>query len=555
MNDRKFTFLLDESNTPISQRIIKNICSILEKKGHRLVIKKASQHNYKEYIDSIRTKIDYCIVTNSVSMLSQFIPEINKYVFESVSSKIIFIHHDNSFRPNDQFEQVLSKIEAFVRNHDRIFHFCIEDFKVNDLRNLGLRAYKIAHATEFNNDVAINDFNYDVAFVGHLVPGNYHIPSFFKHRNISHQLALNYWQRIVDFKAKLEPSAIEYANKVLGNSIDKNKEFYAHKYCYLSDHSSAVFFFRGEVINRINYKQIDIFGGDPGYLHGGKGNIQIKKACIHYHPHTDDYSSTQNIYNKTKININITALQFDDAIINRVIDIGGAGGFLLTDYKEDLRNITSVYEEISYSSIEELNAKISYYLSNEEARIEIARAFQDDILKNCTYDKIITNILSEIRKPCTTPDILRIDLGSGPRKPKGFIGIDKSDWPGVDVIADITKRFPYPDSSVEEVRAHNIIEHLPDNIHTMNEIWRICKSGARVDIRVPSTDGRGAFQDPTHVSFWNINSFKYYSKFYHSYFELCRDYGFIGEFEILSIEQEETDEQVYQINAILKVVK
>lgn len=30
-------------------------------------------------------------------------------------------------------------------------------------------------------------------------------------------------------------------------------------------------------------------------------------------------------------------------------------------------------------------------------------------------------------------------------------------------------------------------------------------------IQVPSTDGRGAFQDPTHVSYWNENSFLYYT--------------------------------------------
>ncbi len=28
----------------------------------------------------------------------------------------------------------------------------------------------------------------------------------------------------------------------------------------------------------------------------------------------------------------------------------------------------------------------------------------------------------------------------------------------------------------------------------------------------PSTDARGAFQDPTHVSFWNSNSFWYYTR-------------------------------------------
>ena len=30
-------------------------------------------------------------------------------------------------------------------------------------------------------------------------------------------------------------------------------------------------------------------------------------------------------------------------------------------------------------------------------------------------------------------------------------------------------------------------------------------------IEVPSTDGRGAWQDPTHVSFWNEHSFWYYT--------------------------------------------
>jgi hypothetical protein len=28
----------------------------------------------------------------------------------------------------------------------------------------------------------------------------------------------------------------------------------------------------------------------------------------------------------------------------------------------------------------------------------------------------------------------------------------------------------------------------------------------------PSSDGRGAYQDPTHVSFWNPNSFWYYTR-------------------------------------------
>ncbi|WP_292702841.1 methyltransferase domain-containing protein [Nostoc sp. NMS2] len=155
----------------------------------------------------------------------------------------------------------------------------------------------------------------------------------------------------------------------------------------------------------------------------------------------------------------------------------------------------------------------------------------------------------------TQTDILRVDIGCGIHKPKDFIGVDIAPGVGVDIVADLSKEFPFPDSSVDELRAHDIIEHLYDRIHTMNEIWRVCKPGAKVDIRVPSTDGRGAFQDPTHISFWNINSFLYYCSEFPAYIELCKRYGFQGEFKAVKLEHEESPDGVIHVRAELLVVK
>ena len=44
----------------------------------------------------------------------------------------------------------------------------------------------------------------------------------------------------------------------------------------------------------------------------------------------------------------------------------------------------------------------------------------------------------------------------------------------------------------------------------MNEMWRVLCPGGQAEIAVPTTDGPGAFQDPTHVTFWNRRSFLYY---------------------------------------------
>ncbi len=150
---------------------------------------------------------------------------------------------------------------------------------------------------------------------------------------------------------------------------------------------------------------------------------------------------------------------------------------------------------------------------------------------------------------------LQIDLGCGIHKTDNFIGVDICPGPGVDIVADLSKKFPFDDNSVDEIKAHDIIEHLQDRIHTMNEIWRVCKPGAKVDIRVPSTDGRGAFQDPTHISFWNINSFLYYCSEFPAYLELCRKYGFKGEFKSVKLEHEESPGGVIHVKAELLVVK
>lgn len=150
---------------------------------------------------------------------------------------------------------------------------------------------------------------------------------------------------------------------------------------------------------------------------------------------------------------------------------------------------------------------------------------------------------------------LRVDLGCGDHKPDGFVGVDVAPGPGVDLVCDLTGRFPFETDSVAHLRAHDLIEHLPDRLHTMNEIWRVCRGGALVDLRVPSTDGRGAFQDPTHISYWNANSFFYYSVDHPAYFSLCRKYGFRGAFRIRSLSSSATPDQVVHVQVILEVVK
>jgi glycosyltransferase involved in cell wall biosynthesis len=103
----------------------------------------------------------------------------------------------------------------------------------------------------------------------------------------------------------------------------------------------------------------------------------------------------------------------------------------------------------------------------------------------------------------------KIDIGGGLFPREGYESVDVKN--GM-IIADLNKKWPFEDGEVGVINASHVIEHLVDKHHTMSEIHRVLADMAWVFIDVPSTDGRGAFQDPTHVSYWNQNSFWYYTR-------------------------------------------
>jgi SAM-dependent methyltransferase len=105
----------------------------------------------------------------------------------------------------------------------------------------------------------------------------------------------------------------------------------------------------------------------------------------------------------------------------------------------------------------------------------------------------------------------RIDLGGFHNPPTGYDVLDIRPGPGIKVC-DVTQGLPYGDDSVGIIRAVDFLEHIkPDDvIPLMNEIWRVLAPNGFLISSTPSTEGKGAFCDPTHVSFWNDLSFRYY---------------------------------------------
>lgn len=115
-------------------------------------------------------------------------------------------------------------------------------------------------------------------------------------------------------------------------------------------------------------------------------------------------------------------------------------------------------------------------------------------------------------KDADNKGLLKVDIGGGINPYSGYTTVDIRET--ADYVADLNDGIPLPDNSVGVLNASHILEHLTDKTKIMSEIHRVLAPGGWAFIEVPSTDGRGAFQDPTHVSYWNENSFLYYTTAY-----------------------------------------
>ena len=152
---------------------------------------------------------------------------------------------------------------------------------------------------------------------------------------------------------------------------------------------------------------------------------------------------------------------------------------------------------------------------------------------------------------------MRLNLGACDRAIAGFLSVDIV--PPADVIADLSRSWPWPDSSVDEIVAFDVIEHVANRIHFMNELHRVLRPGARATIETPNAArGAGYFQDPTHVAPWCMNSWQYFEAGSFVHKRLARAYGVTAAFRIVELSErayQDVREEVWKITAVLEAVK
>lgn len=137
--------------------------------------------------------------------------------------------------------------------------------------------------------------------------------------------------------------------------------------------------------------------------------------------------------------------------------------------------------------------------------------------------------------PINKNEINRLHIGCGRTILDNWVNLDCVSLPGVDVVLDLDNcgnvPLPFEDNSIDEFLASHVIEHIKNPLPMMQELHRVAKTGAKAVFRCPYGSSDDAFEDPTHVRQYFLNSFGYFSQ----PFYWRADYGYKGDWKVEKI--------------------
>lgn len=106
---------------------------------------------------------------------------------------------------------------------------------------------------------------------------------------------------------------------------------------------------------------------------------------------------------------------------------------------------------------------------------------------------------------------IKLNLGCWKDYKKGWINVDIDKTVKTDILADLDKRFPFPDNYADEIKCNGIYEHISNPYHFMSELIRVSKKGCNIYMRVPYWKSAEAFTCPDHKRYCTFHTFDHWS--------------------------------------------
>ena len=368
--------VLDFSAIKISDDEIETFSNILEEK-----IKAKNSHSPNEEYNAVFS-------VNYFSYISEVCYRMNiRYVCYNIDSPLLNMQHPSvSLKTNCIYTFDSNEANHFNNEGINTVHYlplCTNAERVQTLIAES-KASKKCCLTEKYTDKYI----YDISFVGNLYD---------KNRYDEMELILpDYLCGYMDaaLEAQLNVSGGNILTKMLTPEIIDMLSQYTEIKTSMQSYADLIFHFTTSVLSHKAAAKIRISTLNklairyPNRVHlFTTSDTNSLFPGLVTHKAADYLTKAPLVFAHSKINLNMTAPNIETGIPLRVFDILGAGGFLITDWREDLKDCFTIGKDLEvYDGIDDLLEKTDYYLKHEDKREKIAKHGFETVLKKHTYD-------------------------------------------------------------------------------------------------------------------------------------------------------------------------
>lgn len=252
--------------------------------------------------------------------------------------------------------------------------------------------------------VSEQKYKYDVSFIGSL----YSEKSTFKKAKLDDRNrgffdgVLAAGSKFTDLELmkeviKKEPSKVEILKESLPDFYNKNSlsDSIINTDEYVSAYNVIGFELtsrdRISLINAIaKYSSIDVFTRSDVSVFNNNQNI-------HVHPGVSTHNEMPKIFKQSKINLNPTMRSIETGLPQRIWDIMGCGGLLLTNYQAEIPEYFEIGEDLlCYENNADCIELIKHYVNRDEEREAIASSGYNKVKNLHTYIIRVAQMLNTV---------------------------------------------------------------------------------------------------------------------------------------------------------------
>lgn len=242
----------------------------------------------------------------------------------------------------------------------------------------------------------IKNYQNEISFVGSLYGDNFYdrclkeMPENIQNYFISiFEEAAFHWDGVNRIYGKTDQVILNYMKQIMPDfSIDSNLDVDEVNYF-------EVLYLIRKIANIERTCVLNILGESfPVTLYTNGGTDVSMLPNVRVMPPVMGGNPVFKVYAESKINLNISLKGIEGGTPQRVMDIIGAGGFVLTNYcPETAELFEEDIEIVMFKSPEELVDKVSYYLTHDEERKKIISAGYNKLIHCYTYEKKLKRLL------------------------------------------------------------------------------------------------------------------------------------------------------------------